>query len=106
MSSQMFAKEDFVDRASFKADHTIEIYSQQPGTLSIQSFWMDELIRLLCFTSRFEIKLKNSFPCTFKRAIGWKSLRDKVVWFWVYSAPWHNAIVMALQNVRDMNKKY
>ena len=78
MSSQMFAKEDFVDRASFKADHTIEIYSQQPGTLSIQPFWMDELIRLLlviiCFTSRFEIKLKNSFPSTFKRAIGQKSL--------------------------------
>ena len=77
MSSQMFAKEDFVDRASFKADHTIDICSQQPGSLSIQPFWADELIRLLlviCFTSRFEIKLKNSFPSTFKRIIGRKSL--------------------------------
>ena len=57
MSSQMFAKEDFVDRASFKADHTFDICSQQPGTLSIQPFWTDVLIRLLlviiCFTSRF-----------------------------------------------------
>ena len=78
MSSQMFVKEDFVDRASFKADHTIDICSQQPGTLSIQPFWMDELIRLLlviiCFSSCFEIKLKNSFASTFKRAIGQKSL--------------------------------
>ena len=78
MSSQMFVKEDFVDQASFKADHTIDICSQQPGTLSIQPFWMDELIRLLlviiCFTSRFEIKLKNSFPSPFKRAIGQTSL--------------------------------
>ena len=66
MSSQMFAKEDFLDQASFKADH------------AIQPFWMDELIRLLlviiCFTSRFEIKLKNSFPSPFKRAIGQTSL--------------------------------
>ena len=78
MSSQMFAKEDFTDRASFKADHTIDICFQQPGTLSIQPFYTDVLIRLLlviiCFTSRFEIKLKNSFPSTFKRAIGRKSL--------------------------------
>ena len=74
----MFAKEDFTDRASFKADHTIDICFQQPGTLSIQPFYTDVLIRLLlviiCFTSRFEIKLKNSFPSTFKRAIGRKSL--------------------------------
>ena len=65
----MFAKEDSVDQASFKADHTIDICSQQPGTLSIQPFLMDELIKLLlviiCFPSRFEIKLKNSFPSTF-----------------------------------------
>ena len=47
MSSQMFAKEDFVDQASFKGDHTIDTCSQQPGTLSIQPFWIDELIRLL-----------------------------------------------------------
>ena len=71
MSSQMFAKEDFEDRASFKADHTIDICSQQP-------FWTDVLIRLLlviiCFTSRFEIKVKNNFPSTFRMAIGRKSL--------------------------------
>ena len=77
MLSQIFAKEDFADWASFKADHTIDICSQWPGTLSIQPFWTDELIRLLLviyFTSHFEIKLKNSFPSTFKRAIGQKSL--------------------------------
>ena len=77
MSSQIFAK-DFVDWASFKADHTIDICSQQPGTLSIQPFWTDVLIRLLLviifLTSRFVIKLKKSFPSTFKRAIRWKLL--------------------------------
>ena len=77
MSSQMFAK-DFVDWASFKTDLTIDICSQQPGTLSIQPFWTVVLIRLLLviifLTSRFEIKLKRSFPSTFKRAIGGKSL--------------------------------
>ena len=81
MSSEMFAKEDFVDRTSFKADHTIDICSQQPGTLSIQPFLTDELIRLLlviiCFTIRFEIRLKNSFHSTFKNAIGWKPLMLK-----------------------------
>ena len=78
MSSQMFAKEDFVDWVSFKADHIIGISCQQPGTLPMQPFCTDVLIRLclviICFTSRFEIKLKNSFPSTFKRAIGRKSL--------------------------------
>ena len=65
MSSQMFAKEDFVDRASFKGDSAIDISSKQPGTLSIQPFWTDVLIRLLlviiCFTSRFvEKTVQNS----------------------------------------------
>ena len=32
--------------ASFKADHTIDICSQQPGTLSIQPFCIDMLISL------------------------------------------------------------
>ena len=78
MSSQMFAKEDLVDRASFTADHTIDTCYQQPGILSIQPFGIDVLIRLLlviiCFTSRFEIKVKNSFPSSFQRAMGLKSL--------------------------------
>ena len=34
MSSQIFAKKDFVDWASFKADNTIDICSQQPGSLT------------------------------------------------------------------------
>ena len=62
----MFAKEDFVYWASFKVDHMIDICSQQPGTLPLQPFCTDVLIRLLLviiwFTSRFEIKLKNSPP--------------------------------------------
>ena len=37
MSSQIFAKEDFVDRASFKVDHTIDICSQQPVRLILRS---------------------------------------------------------------------
>ena len=76
--SQIFAKEDLVEQASFKADHTIDICSQQPGALSIQPFCTGVLIRLLLviisFTSRFEINLKNSFLSTFKRTIGQKSL--------------------------------
>ena len=37
MSRQIFPTEDFVDRASFKTDHTIDICSQQPVQLILRS---------------------------------------------------------------------
>ena len=53
---------------------TIEICFQQYATLSIQPFCTDVLISLLlviiiCFTSGFEIKLKNSFSLLAMRVI-------------------------------------
>ena len=38
MSSHMFARLDLLDRASFNADHTIDICSQHPGTFFMQPF--------------------------------------------------------------------
>ena len=40
MSSQIFAKKDFVDWASFKADNTIDICSQQPESLTWNSNYL------------------------------------------------------------------
>ena len=44
VSSQILAKEDIVERASFKADHNFGVCCHQPGALSMQP---DVLIRLL-----------------------------------------------------------
>ena len=74
MSRQIFAEEDLVEWASIMADPTIEICFQQYATLSIQPFCTDVLISLLlviiiCFTSGFEIKLKNSCSLLAMRVI-------------------------------------
>ena len=57
----------------FNLSQTTDKSSQQPGTFSIQSFWIDELIKLflkICFSRGLDRILKNSFLSTFKRDIG------------------------------------
>ena len=78
MSSHMFAKFEWFKRACFNADQTMDICSQQPGTFSIQPFWIEVLINLLLEimwdSNRLEMRLKNNLPSTLTRAIGRKSL--------------------------------
>ena len=77
MSNHIVAKVDLWVLASFRACQTMERCSQQPGTFSIQPFWIELLMNLLLYikwiSRRLEIRLKKSFPSTFKRAIGRKS---------------------------------
>ena len=62
----------------FNSSQTTSICSQQSGTFSMQSFWIDQFINLLLyiymFLSRLDRILKNNFPSTFQRDIGLKSL--------------------------------
>ena len=77
ISSHIVAKNKFLDLASFRAAHTIEMCSQHPGTFSIQLFCTDLFINMLllikCSSRRLETKLMKSLPSTFGKAIGRKS---------------------------------
>ena len=77
ISSNIVAKDKFLDFASFRAAQTIEICSQHPGTFSIQPFCTDLFINWLllvkCVSRRLETRLKKSLRSTFSSAIGRKS---------------------------------
>ena len=48
MSNNMFARLDLLDQASFNADHTIDIYSQHPGTFSMQPYKLTDSLYDTC----------------------------------------------------------
>ena len=66
------------DRASLRADQTIDICSQQAGTFSMHPFWIDRFKNLLLViirvSKRLETRLKKSLPSTLSSAVGRKIL--------------------------------
>ena len=113
MSNHIVAKVDLWVLASFRACQTMERCSQQPGTFSIQPFWIELLMNLFLYTKwisrRLEIRMKKSFPSTFKRAIGRKSgslVSDGVLTLYLeYISLEHFAIVLGFRTFWNKHEK-